>query len=246
MKLLCGLKYSFLVLYLVFGSDAWGQSKSEENVPSSDNDQLQVNWIYGAYIPKDSPLLSLNNQQRVKLYLRQTFTSPGIYVKTGLFSIGDQINDSPPEWDGASGYAQRMGSRYGQFAIQNTIAATGNMLLRYEPRYDRCRCTGFLPRTGHAVLRNFVTYDHSESSMRPQFASYGAALAAGAISSTWKPHSIAWTEGYRSVFTQVGFGVLSNWLGEFAPDILRVVRKSKNGSQQTKPENELSPKQAFP
>jgi hypothetical protein len=106
------------------------------------NDQLQVNWIYGAYIPKDSPLLSLNNQQRVKLYLRQTFTSPGIYVKTGLFSIGDQINDSPPEWDGASGYAQRMGSRYGQFAIQNTIAATGNMLLRYEPRYDRCRCTG--------------------------------------------------------------------------------------------------------
>src|SRR2546430_5905314 len=55
-----------------------------------------VNWIYGAYIPKNARLSPLNEHQRVTLYLCQTFTTPGIYVKTGLFSIGDQITNSPP------------------------------------------------------------------------------------------------------------------------------------------------------
>jgi hypothetical protein len=42
---------------------------------------LSVNWLYGAYIPKDAPLISLSGKQRLKLYLRQSFTSPGIYVQ---------------------------------------------------------------------------------------------------------------------------------------------------------------------
>src|SRR5256886_16998668 len=140
-----------------------------------------VNWIYGAYIPKNATLSPLSEHQRVTLYLRQTFTTPGIYVKTGLFSIGDQISNSPPEWGGgAGGYARRVGSRYGQFVIQSSFASLGNGLLAYEPRYDRCRCSGLWPRTKHALLRNFVTYDQSEKAMRFQVASYGAAVAAGA------------------------------------------------------------------
>jgi hypothetical protein len=231
-KRTCGLACLLLAFCLSSSNRSGAQENSGDQTFSGDKNQLQVNWIYGAYVPKDSPLLPLSNHQRVAIYLKQTFTSPGIYVKTGLFAIGDEISGSPPQWNGAGGYARRVASRYGQFAIQNSISMAGNMMLRYEPRYDRCRCDGFWPRTGHAVLRNFVTYNQTESSMRPQFASYGAALAAGAISSTWKPRSNAWAEGYRSVFTQIGFGMFSNWLGEFAPDILRVIHKPKPQVQQ--------------
>jgi hypothetical protein len=202
------------------------QNTADPRPPQTQGDALKVNWLYGAYIPKDVPLVALAGHQRRKLYLRQTFTTPGIYAKTVLFSLGDQIDNSPPDWGGGiGGYARRIASRHGQFVIQNMFSAAGNALLKYEPRYDRCRCTGFWPRTWHALARNFFTYNHSETEMRPQVASYGAAFAAGVVSSTWKPKHEVWAEGYRSVITQAGFGLLTNWVGEFAPEIFRAVRR---------------------
>jgi hypothetical protein len=161
----------------------------------------------------------------MKLYAKQTFTSPGIYLKTALFSVGDHISDSPSEWDGKwGGFGRRVASRHGQFVIQNTLASAANGALGYEPRYDRCSCSGFWPRMGHASVRNFITYDRSETKKRPQIGLFGAALAAGAISSTWKPKHEVWTEGYRSVITQAGFGMVTNVLSEFAPEIIRLLR----------------------
>jgi hypothetical protein len=191
--------------------------------------QLNVNWLYGAYVPKDAPLEPLTKGQRFTLYVRQTFTTPGIYVKTLLFSVGDQLSNSPPAWDGGlSGYARRVGSRQGQFVIQNSFVSLGNGLLGYEPRYDRCRCTGFWARTGHALQRNFVTYDRTEKALRPQIALYGGAFAAGTLAGTWKPggHDLV-AEGYRGVTTQAAFGLAANWVGEFAPDVIRKIRGKK-------------------
>jgi hypothetical protein len=209
------------------------QAPASSSPPTKED--FEVNWLYGAYVSKDQPLHSLNGEQRFDLYMKQTFTGFGSYAKTGFFSITDQIIDSPPDWDqDLGGFGQRAASRHGQFVIQNTFSALGNAALGYEPRYDRCRCSGFWSRTKHAVVRNFVTYDKSESKKRPQFAMYGAALAAGAISSNWKPNADAWDEGYRSVFTQVGFGTLANLLSEFAPEVMRVIRKPKEASPPSK------------
>jgi hypothetical protein len=47
----------------------------------------------------------------------------------------------------------------------------------------------------------------------------GAALGAGMVSSIWEPGSKLWEEGYESVLTQAAFGMLSNWVGKFAPEI---------------------------
>jgi hypothetical protein len=97
---------------------------------------------------------------RWKLYLRQTYTTPGIYIKTLLFATHDQVIDSNPEWgDDFQGFVKRLGNRQVQFIIQNSVSSLGNGIAGWEPRYDRCRCDGFWPRTRHAVVRNFVTYD---------------------------------------------------------------------------------------
>jgi hypothetical protein len=191
-----------------------------------------VNWLYGAYVPKDVALHPLTNGQRFQLVLRQNFTTPGVYMKTAFFSLSDQAQNHPPEWgDGLGGYAARTGSRYGQFVAQNALSAAGNALLGYEPRYDRCRCDGFWPRTRHAVLRNFLTYNRTETALRPQFAMYAGAFGGGVIGATWLPdHPGLLTKGYQAVTTQAIFGVCANWLGEFAPDIKRVLSRSKTAA----------------
>lgn len=216
----------FVLFWLAIA--AHGQDIQYGQAAMVENEQLKVNWLYGAYVPKDVPLLSLTPEQRFKLYTRQSFTTPGIYLKIGLFSVSDQAINSPPDWGrGFEGYGYRVASRYGQFVIQNTISTLGNAVLQYEPRYDRCRCTGFWPRTGHAFLRNFVTYNSAEAHYRPQIALYGAALTAGMISGTWKPRHEVWPEGYRGAMTQAGFGILANWIGEFAPEIVHIVRHKR-------------------
>jgi hypothetical protein len=217
------------IILLLFALPLPGQQAQPSSASTQDNSkELQVNWLYGAFVPKDVPLTSLTNSQRGKLYLRQTYIGWGPYLKTGFFAVSDQITNSPPEWDGVSGFGQRVASRFGTFSIQNTFSATGNLLLRYEPRYDRCRCSGVGLRVRHAVVRNFVTYNHTEHEYRPQIALYAGAMGAGMISSTWQPNTPAvWRVGYQSMITQAAFGSFANLFAEFAPEITGVLRIHK-------------------
>jgi hypothetical protein len=128
------------------------------------------------------------------------------------------------------GYARRFGSRYGTFVIQNSLAAVGNAAAGYETRYDICRCSGFWPRTEHAVARNFVTYNSSEQQLRPQGPLYAAAYVAGMISATWYPeHRNPWAQGAYNSLWQMAIGSGVNWVSEFSMDILHKV-----GIQKTK------------
>jgi len=189
--------------------------------------QINVNWLYGSYVPKGVPLESLNAGQRFKLYTRQTYTTWGIYIKTTLFAVHDQIRKTDPEWGGSwEGFGKRWGTREAQFIVQNSVSSLGNGVLGWEPRYDRCRCDGFWPRTRHAIVRNFVTYARDEKSLRPQIMPYLGAFSGGALASTWRPSSPKWyVDGYQGAVSQVLIGIATNWIGEFAPEIARVVRR---------------------
>ena len=58
---------------------------------------------------------------------------------------------------------------------------------------------------------------------------FAAAFGAGAISATWNPNNPTITvKGYQSVFTQAWVGVISNTIGEFAPDLKNKFSKNKN------------------
>jgi hypothetical protein len=197
--------------------------------PAKSNDkEINVNWLYGAYISKDVPLRSLNNHERVQLWFSQSVTTWGIYLKTGFFAAYDQVRNDPAAWGPHwAGFGKRFLSHQGQFVIQNSLSALGDGLLGYEPRYDRCRCDGFWPRLGHAAVRNFVTYDKTETKKRLQIPLYLAAFGAGVIQGTWTPNHDLLTIGGRGVVTQVGFGVLSNSVGEFWPEIERIWKRKK-------------------
>jgi hypothetical protein len=166
-------------------------------------------------------MVALTGRERFKLYVRQTYTTPGIYIKTAFFVLHDQVKDTPSAWgDGFSGFGKRVVSDHATNIIQNSFTSLGQGIVGWEPRYDRCRCTRAGPRFRHAFIRNFITYDHSEHSIRPNIMPFAAAFGAGAIGATWNPNNptIA-VKGYQSVFTQAWVGVLINTIGEFAPDI---------------------------
>jgi hypothetical protein len=60
---------------------------------------------------------------------------------------------------------------------------------------------------------------------------YVAAFGSGAIVSTWYPaNTEIVVKGYQSVITQVWWGSMSNFIGEFAPDVIRKLRKPKKDS----------------
>jgi hypothetical protein len=180
-------------------------------------------WFTGAYVGKNRKLVTLTTQQREEIYLQQTLTTPSAYFKRMIAAGIDQARGSPPQWGGGwGGYGKRFASREGQFIAANSLAALGNAKLHYEPRYDQCRCSGFGPRTRHAILRNFLTYNQSERELRPQWALYGGALGGGLISTAWKPHPRnAFAEGGRAMGEQAGYGAVLNFFIEFAGDINR-------------------------
>jgi hypothetical protein len=178
-------------------------------------------WLTGVYVDKDRPLVPVTEHQRRQIYLEQTLTTPGAYMKR-MFAAGiDQARGAPSQWDdGWDGYLERFASREGQFISANSLAALGNAALRYEPRYDQCRCHGFWPRTRHAILRNFLTYNRTEQQLRPQWALYGGSFGGGMISTAWKPHPRnAFAEGSRAMLGQAGYGSLLNFFIEFSTDI---------------------------
>jgi hypothetical protein len=196
------------------------------------NTQLPVNWLYGAYIPKEAPLVSLNGRERLKLYVRQTYTTPGIYIKTGFFAVHDQVRNTPADWgDGIAGFGKRVASNQATNIIQNSFTSIGQAAVGWEPRYDRCRCDGGWPRFRHAFVRNFVTYDRSEIAIRPNIMPFAAAFGAGVIGATWNPNNPTITvKGYQSVITQAWVGVIINNIGEFAPDVMKKLKKHKNAN----------------
>ena len=206
---------------------------TQNGLPSSPqakkDNQINVNWFYGSYVPKEVPLQSLDANRRWKLYIRQTYTTWGIYVKTTLFALSDQIHNTYPEWgDGFDGFAKRLGTRQAEFVLQNSVISLGDGLVGWEPRYDRCRCDGFWPRTRHAIKRNFVTYGRDEKSLRPQLFPYVGAFAGSVTATAWEPGHPRWqVKGYQAAITQVPIGMGINWIGEFAPEIGRVLRREK-------------------
>ncbi len=172
-------------------------------------------------------MVELTARQRTHLFIRQSFTTPGIYVKTVFLATLDQAHSSPPEWgDNFTGFAKRIGTRHTQSLLQNTITSLGDGLVGWEPRYDRCKCDSAWPRARHALARNFVTYDSSEKHLRPQLMPYIGAFSAGAITASWQtPNPNYVVKGYQSAITQAVLGSVINLAGEFAPSIIRKLKR---------------------
>ena len=193
------------------------------------NQQVPVNWLYGAYLAKEVPWKPLSNEMRWKLYVRQSFTTPRHLHQDGVLCRVRHLQEFAAGMGTiGGGIGRRFGSFYAQYLIQNSFTSMGDALVEWEPRYDRCQCTGIWPRTKHAFIRNFITYNN-EKKLRPQIFLYASAYGGGALSAMWQPNNPnIEVKGYQGAISQAWTGVVGHLIAEFAPDVERaVIRRHK-------------------
>jgi len=166
----------------------------------------------------------LTGKERLDIYVRQAFWSPGVLFRAAGPALGSHLKNRPPEWgQGMEGYGRRFANRFGRFALKETYEAAGAAALGHEVRYLRSTRSGFLPRAGHAMAATFITYDRN-GRRTPHIARLGSAFAAEFTGNLWMPAGYRTsTEAVRGVGIELGISSVFNLFREFSPELKRVL-----------------------
>jgi hypothetical protein len=179
-----------------------------------------------------SPYQPLNAKQRWQIYFHDNFENPGAYFRAFGASIGEHYPSNPPTWpSGAPGYFADVGSQFGRFTIDGTIDASIAAAFRYDPRYLACNCHGAFRRTGHAILRTFITYDQDGHRV-PDLPGLSGIYGGSMLMMYWYPKEYGpLSRGVQAGNFSMGVQGVVNIVKEFAPDIKRAVRRKRNARQ---------------
>jgi hypothetical protein len=126
------------------------------------------------------------------------------------------ITDSPKEWTkDATGWGQRFGSALLDNSINTTTLVWTSRAMGQDPRYHRCDCTGFWPRTKHAIVLSFTAYNRSGNlKFAPQklAAPYTGPLV---TRNTIYPDRFGTSDAFSGGAYYLVGGVAWNWVKEF-------------------------------
>jgi hypothetical protein len=136
-------------------------------------------------------------------YIASSLGPEGV-LTAALSAAFDQVRNSPENWGGGSvGYSKRWVSDYAESAIGDTTKYGVARLLHQDPSFQRCQCTGFGPRLGHAVSSVFKARNRDgEWVLSP-------AVAAGIVTSnvipaaTWYPYENGVSDGLKHAGTSL-------------------------------------------
>jgi len=119
------------------------------------------------------------------------------------------------------GYAKRLGTTYGDFAIENMMTeGVFPTLLHQDPRYFRRREGTGRSRLAYAMSRLFITRGDSGKNQF-NFSEIAGAGTSLAISNAYYPDSRTVGNNLSRYGVQLGFDAASNVLKEFWPDLKR-------------------------
>src|SRR5262245_33441984 len=87
-------------------------------------------------------------QEMNRYWLRNTLGPRALIGATFTASWNTWVTDSPKEWTkDATGWGQRYGSALVDNGINQTSLIFISRKMNQDPRYRRCDCTGFKPRS---------------------------------------------------------------------------------------------------
>jgi hypothetical protein len=196
----------------------------------ADTDVVELPLVSPTAI-KPNVLEPLTPGEKGRLALRNMFGPRAIGNR--LIAVGwDSLRDHPEEWGGGwEGFGSRFGSRMGRLWVRNSIRLSTDVAFRIEPRYDRCDCSGFLARTGHAWKRVIVSRSDSGGEM-PAYSNFAGAYVTPWITYTWYPDRLNTTQRKLESGTMyLGWRGVTNMLREFWPDVKRGLRRNNNSNK---------------
>lgn len=192
---------------------------------STDTRIVQFPLVNPIVVPPGVTPEALTPGDKARLAIRNTFGPRA--VANRMISAGfDQLSGRPHEWGGGiDAYAQRFGSRMGRLAVRNSIRLGTDVAFGIDPRYDRCACSGFLARTGHAWKRVVVSRSDAGNEM-PAYSNFAGAYVTPWITYTWYPDRLDTTSRkIQSGTMHLGWRGVSNMIREFWPDVKRGFRR---------------------
>jgi hypothetical protein len=161
------------------------------------------------------PFVFPTRRERFNRYLKST-VGPFSLARSAISAGIDQARDNPDEWEqGASGYAKRYASGFGQNAIQQTVTYGLDSALGLDTGFQRSKRKGFFPRLTDALVENLVSRTRTGKRVIsvPRFA---GAYAGGLIShEAWYPERYSYKDGLRSGTRSMVAGFALNLVREF-------------------------------
>jgi hypothetical protein len=185
-----------------------------------------VNFAVGGIIPKDVAYQPLTGKQRWHLFLNENFSMQGgAWVRNFGFAAADHIQGRPLGWNqDPQGYFTRLGDRTFRFTASSALQYAGQAALGHDPRYLRCKCSGFWPRLGHVLTLSVLTYNRDGRRVF-NVANFAGAFGSEAIAGLYTPGVDPIVRGYQGAAQQAVVGLSFNLMREFGPDIKRAFKK---------------------
>jgi hypothetical protein len=138
-----------VLVFCIVAARAWGQLALSPNpAPAIDGPPVPLRPA----APPPHNYVFPDGKQQFRNYLDSIF-GPAALTRVLIGATLDQAKPAPPEWDpGVKGFSERLGSRFGMDAIAETARYSGGALLHQDVAYHKCACTGFIPRSAHALV----------------------------------------------------------------------------------------------
>ena len=193
----------------------------------------QSDMLVGTRVPRSLDWSPPTNEERVRVWWRGIAASPGSYIRATISSGMSHLSNSPADYgQGWGAFGKRYGNTFVTYALQDTAAQGLAAAAQYEMRYIQCKCTKVLPRIGHALAFNFVTYNH-EGKKVFNWPSIAGGYAVGMLSTQYTPNQKWTAQGLQSGNSAIYFGFASSLLQEFTPSKLFGHRAKHQSSSAT-------------
>jgi hypothetical protein len=165
----------------------------------------------------------LTGRERWRDWVKEDGAGPSLYIDSLGIAAYKQMINSPAEWGRTPrGYLRRTGSSLASGFIQNSITESMAAAAGTDTRYFACACSGFFPRTGHAIKMTLLTYTHSGHLTLdvPQLTgAYGSSM----IKTMWYPNSYdPLVQGVQSGHISMGLIGGIHFVQEFSPELKRL------------------------
>jgi hypothetical protein len=169
----------------------------------------------------------LTPEQKVGRAIRNVI-SPQAVANRAVTAGWNHLWRDPEEWGGnMDAYGKRFASRMGRLAVRQGVQLATDVAFGIEPRYDRCNCTSFWGRTGHAWRRVVIARRDNGGEI---FAvtNFAGAYIPPLITDQWYPASKnTWSHKWQSGTEFLAWRGVTNMVREFWPDIARKLKLSR-------------------
>ena len=201
-------------LLLLAASKVYAQSSSDPPgaaIPDPPPPAISRSTTTNAYPEYRFP----DGKQQFRNYLYFTFGPPGL-ISTAVGAGLDQNKPAPPEWDsGAQGYGERYGWRFGMNIISKTTEYSLGAAMHEDVAFHRCGCSGFFPRTTHALTSTLTAKTESGRTVFSIPALVSPYAGSFAAVNAWYPSRYGAQDAFRIGSTSFMFKAVGNLIGEY-------------------------------